>query len=81
MVPQDALRASDRRGDDMRAHGLLIVSRLVGTRFVGLLIVAFLLGAAVQRHMDVRSLSSCVDGLDAAQDVLTQHLAERHPKR
>jgi hypothetical protein len=53
------------------------MSRLEGTRLVMVSVMAFMLGAAVQRARDIVHLSACVSVLELAQEVVEQHAAER----
>ena len=40
-------------------------------------VMAFMLGAAVQRARDIVHLSACVSVLELAQEVVEKHVAER----
>ena len=51
--------------------------RLGGTRLIMVSVMAFMLGALVQRARDVAAMSACVNVLTLAREVLEQHAAER----
>jgi hypothetical protein len=53
------------------------MSRLGGTRLIMVSVLAFMLGALVQRARDVAAMRACVSVLGLAREVVEQHASER----